>query len=150
MADFTNRYTEEGIPGAIASGVITSHTPGRKIAKAITELQELVVVDIDADVSSPLEDNGSAIEENTLLLKLKIAGVTDTVTVLQESSGSLVTSQITFKSGVVTAISSGGSVQLGDTLPAGGEPGMVLTRTLSSQDELGVTWDWVRAVSLGD
>jgi hypothetical protein len=71
MADFTHTYREEQIPGASEAGVITAHSPGKLIAKAITELQERVVVDVNVE-GTGVEDAGSDITDNTLNLRLRV------------------------------------------------------------------------------
>jgi hypothetical protein len=43
VANWTHTYREQEIPGASESGVITSHTPGKKIAQAITEIHEKAI-----------------------------------------------------------------------------------------------------------
>jgi hypothetical protein len=71
MANFVHNYRKEMIPGPSPAGVITAHTPGRKIADAITELQELVVVDVVVQ-GDGIEDVGSDIVDNTLRLRLRV------------------------------------------------------------------------------
>jgi hypothetical protein len=117
MADFTHTYREEQIPGASQSGVITAHTPGRLIAKAVTELQERVVVDVNVE-GTGVEDAGSDVTDNTLNLRLRVE--------FPEIP----------------------EVEIPDPLPEGGEPNMVLVRTVSSSNEFGVAWDYVRAVEV--
>jgi hypothetical protein len=71
MANFTHTYREEQIPGPIESGVITAHTPGRKIANAITELQERVVTDVSVSGSGGISVSGS-VSDNVLTLSVGI------------------------------------------------------------------------------
>jgi hypothetical protein len=71
MANFTHTYREEQIPGASQSGVITAHTPGRLIAKAVTELQERVVTDVNVE-GKGVEDAGSDVTDNILNLRLRV------------------------------------------------------------------------------
>jgi hypothetical protein len=207
MADFTHTYREEQIPGASEAGVITTHTPGRLIAKAVTELQERVVVDVNVD-GSGVEDAGSDITDNTLNLRLRVdvpeievEGLTGNVNTISGGQWPLLTVQrLEVENGLIKSVESDegaaypekelytGTVILslelsfedkeltisyeaanvedgvvvsetqtetktvtidtGDDYPAGGEQGMVLTRTKNSQDELGVAWDYVRAVEV--
>jgi hypothetical protein len=109
MASWTHTYREEAIPGASESGVITAHTPGRLIAKAVTELQERVVTDVNVEGEGGITATAS-ISDNTLNLTL--------------------------------------GAEIPDPLPEGGEPNMVLVRTVSSSNEPGVAWDYVRAVEV--
>jgi len=71
MANWAHTYRNEQIPGPNAAGVITAHRPGRQIADAITELQDRVVTDIDVQ-GDGIEDTGSSIVDNTLLLRLRV------------------------------------------------------------------------------
>jgi hypothetical protein len=71
VANFTYTYREEQIPGASESGVITAHTPGRKIANAITELQERVVTDVSVSGSGGISASGS-VSDNVLTLSVGI------------------------------------------------------------------------------
>jgi hypothetical protein len=86
MANFTHTYREEQIPGAVESGVITQHSPGRLIAKAITELQDLVVTDVEVSGSGGITATGS-IADNTLDLNISIdlAAALEDADVLPES-----------------------------------------------------------------
>jgi hypothetical protein len=208
MADFTYTYREEQIPGASEAGVITTHTPGKLIARAITELQELAVTDVDLDLSGGITDEGTSIEDNTLNLRLsvdvpsQVEGHTGNINAVSGGEWPLLTIQrLEVENGLIKSVESDegtaypekelydgeaiislelsfgnkeltiscetASVQqgvvvaetqnvektvtidTGDDYPEGGEQGMVLTRTKNSQDELGVAWDYVRAISVG-
>jgi hypothetical protein len=71
VANWTHTYRNEQIPGPNAAGVITAHRPGRQIADAITELQDLSVVDCELDLAGPI--SGSAfVEDNRLRLSLTV------------------------------------------------------------------------------
>jgi hypothetical protein len=70
MANWTHTYREQAIPGPSPSGLITEHRPGQKLAKAVTEIQERVVVDVEADLEG-IEDTGTVVENNTLKVRLR-------------------------------------------------------------------------------
>lgn len=116
MADWVNKYREENIPtrGSIG-GTITAHIPGKKIAKAITELQERVVTDLDLNLEG-IEDTGSQIDNNTLILRLKGApeggGLTENVSVVSSGEWPLLSRQtISIENGLIKSISGDDSVQ---------------------------------------
>jgi len=106
-------YREEQIP---PQGTITRDNPGKRIAKAITELQDLVVTDGELELGEGL--TGSIrVEDNTITISLESTAATG-------------------------ADGTGGDF----SLPDGGEEYMVLTLRISSSGQRSAVWDWVRAV----
>jgi hypothetical protein len=77
MADWTYSYRKEQIPGPVAGGVITIHTPGKMIANAITELQERVITDVQVTAG---DQTSARIEANTLYLEIAASDVTGSAT----------------------------------------------------------------------
>ena len=111
-------YRPEMIEGTpTITGGPDAHHPGKKIARSITEMHEKVAADVELDLAGGLEGEAE-IDNNTLKIRIDASGV---------SGG-------------------GGEGGGGDTLPSGGESGMVLTLRLSSSNERSYVWDWVRGV----
>jgi hypothetical protein len=71
MANWTHTYREQQIPGASESGVITSHTPGKKIAQAITEIQEKAVTKVGVNASGGITATAS-VNDNEISLQIGI------------------------------------------------------------------------------
>lgn len=96
--DWAHTYRVGQIP---PNAVIHEHTPGRKLAEAVSELQENVVTDIALDLGEGLT-GGVAIADNTATIQISV----DETNPLGSGSG-------------------------GDGLPAGGEQYQVLQRDVN-------------------
>jgi hypothetical protein len=68
--DWVHTYREQQVP---PGGTITRDTPGKKIAKAITEIQELALTNADLKLGDGL-DGKAEIENNRLLIRLNLTG----------------------------------------------------------------------------
>jgi hypothetical protein len=67
MADWTHKYREEMIP---PQGTITRDTPGKRIAKAVTEIQERAVIEASLQLSGGLTGDAE-VRENTLVISIE-------------------------------------------------------------------------------
>jgi hypothetical protein len=117
MTDWQNRYREEMLSGQpVITGDAGAHHPGKKIARAITEIQEKVVTGVSLELTGDIS-GAAEINDNVLSINLEVTN---------QGGGT------------------GDAVEF--ALPDGGQAGMVLTLAISSSDERSAYWDWVRAV----
>lgn len=135
MANWTHTYREESIPGPVASGVITSHMPGKKLASAITELQEKVISEI-GDVSLEGIRGRFRIENNALSIYLEVIPpeIPDPIPSGGEN-GDVLTKQDT-------------AYLWQKKFPSGGKEYQVLVAIPNGSDGITGKWDYVRAVEL--
>ena len=144
MAQWSHRYDLTGIPpSGSQGGIITEHKPGQKLAKAVTEIQERVVIDVETELDG-IQDQGTAIENNKLVLRLKGAGegVTQNLNVVVGGEWpELLTQGIEVEDGLIKSVTDGqlgypekdlytGNIVVGATL---GYAGDTLTLTLTKQ-----------------
>ena len=152
MANWNNTYREGQIP---ATGTINDTTPGRSIARAITEIQEKAITDIALELLGGLEGD-IEFDGNSATITLDAAdleGFTGTITIatgisynLNANRITLTRSELEVEDGVIKSLSSVSPfvIQLASGLPSGGSQYQVLQRDGSGN----AVWGWVRAANV--
>lgn len=127
MENWAHKYRHEKIPGPGPNGVINKHTPGKLIAKAITEIQEKAITKVGRVSLTGL--NGTvSVKDNTLDVNLAIGD--------EEGGGALPPGG---NAGQVIARDNAGGAEWRDQYPAGGNPGDIIRKAAGGN--LSATWD---------
>jgi hypothetical protein len=157
VANWINTYREGQIP---AGGTINETTPGRSIARTITEIQQKAITNIDVKGDSRISAK-SRVAGNTASITLqlnidevefpefRLVGFTGTINVLIAADAAppgrdlrFFRRRLTLEDGVVKSVETiDNSVLQGSLVPTGGSLYQVLQRNAQGQ----AVWDWVRA-----
>lgn len=115
MALWSHNYREQAIPGPNPAGTITEHRPGQKLAKVVTEIQEKVPNAVRSVLGEGLIDEGTAIENNDLVLRLAVdqtlEGVTESIEVVTGGTWpNLQTRALSIEDGLIKEAASGSAL----------------------------------------